>query len=186
MQIQISDALNSIIKYAREEAMRTGSYGIGPDHLFLGIIRHEDNTAFRVLQGLGVEPAELKSFIDGRIFTNETIPYSEIDHINFSRQAQNVLSITVMEATRLKSQEAAPHHLLLALCRTTDSYGQAFLRNRGVDYGRMLSFMETEGLLQVQKPDQQPAEGETDEDPEDGEASKKKGIDIEEFGYDLT
>ena len=99
--IQISDQLNGIIKYAREEAMRTGSYGIGPDHLFLGIIRHVDNTAFQVLQGLGIEPAELKSFIDGRIFTNETIPYSEIDHINFSRQAQNVLSITVMEATRL-------------------------------------------------------------------------------------
>ena len=185
--IQISDQLNGIIKYAREEAMRTGSYGIGPDHLFLGIIRHEENTAFQVLQGLGVEPAELKSFIDGRIFTNETIPYSEIDHINFSRQAQNVLSITVMEATRLKSQEAAPHHLLLALCRTTDSYGQAFLRSRGVDYGRMLSFMETEGLLQVHKQDQQPAQGDQEEDSEDGEAAgKKQGIDIEEFGYDLT
>ncbi len=185
--IQISDQLNGIIKYAREEAMRTGSYGIGPDHLFLGIIRHEENTAFQVLQGLGVEPAELKSFIDGRIFTNETIPYSEIDHINFSRQAQNVLSITVMEATRLKSQEAAPHHLLLALCRTTDSYGQAFLRSRGVDYGRMLSFMETEGLLQIQKQDQQPAQGDQEDESEEGEASgKKQGIDIEEFGYDLT
>ena len=185
--IQISDQLNGIIKYAREEAMRTGSYGIGPDHLFLGIIRHEENTAFQVLQGLGIEPAELKSFIDGRIFTNETIPYSEIDHINFSRQAQNVLSITVMEATRLKSPEAAPHHLLLALCRTTDSYGQAFLRSRGVDYGRMLSFMETEGLLQVQKQDQQPAQGDQEDESEEGEASgKKQAIDIEEFGYDLT
>ncbi len=183
--IQISDQLNGIIKYAREEAMRTGSYGIGPDHLFLGIIRHEENTAFQVLQGLGVEPAELKSFIDGRIFTNETIPYSEIDHINFSRQAQNVLSITVMEATRLKSQEAAPHHLLLALCRTTDSYGQAFLRSRGADYGRMLSFMETEGLLKVQKQEQQPAEAD-DEEEQEGEAPRKKELDIEEFGYDLT
>ena len=185
MQIQISDALNGIIKYAREEAMRTGSYGIGPDHLFLGIIRHEENTAFQVLQGLGVEPAELKSFIDSRIFTNETIPYSEIDHINFSRQAQNVLSITVMEATRLKSQEAAPHHLLLALCRTTDSYGQAFLRSRGVDYGRMLSFMESEGLLHVHRQEQQPAEGNAEEE-EEKEGGKKKELDIEEFGYDLT
>ena len=184
--IQISDQLNGIIKYAREEAMRTGSYGIGPDHLFLGIIRHEENTAFQVLQGLGIEPAELKSFIDGRIFTNETIPYSEIDHINFSRQAQNVLSITVMEATRLKSPEAAPHHLLLALCRTTDSYGQAFLRSRGVDYGRMLSFMETEGLLKIQQQEQQPAEGDSDEEGEEGETARKKDIDIEEFGYDLT
>ena len=162
MQIQISDQLNGIIKYAREEAMRTGSYGIGPDHLFLGIIRHEENSAFETLRGLGVEPAELKAFIDGRIFTNETIPYSEIDHINFSRQAQNVLSITVMEATRLKSPEAAPHHLLLALCRTTDSYGQAYLRARGVDYGKMLSYMESEGMLRVPGQDQQPAQADAE------------------------
>ena len=186
MQIQISDQLNGIIKYAREEAMRTGSYGIGPDHLFLGIIRHEENSAFETLRGLGVEPAELKAFIDGRIFTNETIPYSEIDHINFSRQAQNVLSITVMEATRLKSPEAAPHHLLLALCRTTDSYGQAYLRARGVDYGKMLSYMESEGMLRVPGQDQQPAQADAENEAEEAGTTKKEGVDMEEFGYDLT
>jgi len=90
----------------------------------------------------------------------------------------------VMEATRLKSPEAAPHHLLLALCRTTDSYGQAFLRSRGVDYGRMLSFMESEGLLQIAKPDRQPAQGDNGEEEE--QAAQKKDLDISEFGYDLT
>ena len=124
MPLQVSEDLNKIIAYAREEAMRTGSYGIGPDHLFLGVIRHEENAAFSTLQHLGVEPADLKSFIDQRIFTNETIPYEQIDHISFSRQAQNVLSITVMEAARLKSATARSEHLLLALCRTTESYGQ--------------------------------------------------------------
>ena len=186
MQIQISDQLNGIIKYAREEAMRTGSYGIGPDHLFLGIIRHEENSAFTTLRGLGVEPAELKAFIDGRIFTNETIPYSEIDHINFSRQAQNVLSITVMEATRLKSPEAAPHHLLLALCRTTDSYGQAYLRARGVDYGKMLAYMESEGMLRLPGQDRQPAQADADNADEEAGTGKKDDVDMEEFGYDLT
>ena len=186
MQIQISDQLNGIIKYAREEAMRTGSYGIGPDHLFLGIIRHEENSAFETLRGLGVEPAELKAFIDGRIFTNETIHYSEIDHMNFCRQGQNVLSITVMEATRLKSPEAAPHHLLLALCRTTDSYGQAYLRARGVDYGKMLSYMESEGMLRVPGQDQQPAQADAENEAEEAGTTKKEGVDMEEFGYDLT
>ncbi len=184
MQIQISDELNAVIKYAREEAMRTGSYGIGPDHLFLGLIRHEENAAFRSLRSLGVEPAELKAFIDQRIFTNETIPYEQADHITFSRQAQNVLSITVMEASRLKSPAAMPQHLLLALCRTTDSYGQVFLRARGVDYGRLLAFMEDEGLLRpagedpAPRRESQPVQGE--EDP------TEKKLDIEEFAYDLT
>ena len=181
MQLQVSEDLNLVIKYAREEAMRTGSYGIGPDHLFLGIIRQEENAAFRTLQSLGVEPADLKTFIDQRIFTGETLPFEQLDHIAFSRQAQNVLSITVMEASRLKSSLAQPQHLLLALCRTTESYGQMYLRTHGIDYGRLLAFMEDEGLLRPkQEPqEQQPSQG-PDEEPEE------KKLDIEEFAYDLT
>ena len=183
MQLKVTEDLNQVIKYAREEAMRTGSYGIGPDHLFLGIIRHEENAAFTTLQHLGIEPADLKVFIDQRIFTGETIPYEELDHISFSRQAQNVLSITVMEATRLKSEAAAPQHLLLALCRTTECYGQVYLRSHGIDYGRLLAYMEDEGLLhphqQQEETPKQPSLG-PDEEPEE------KKLDIEEYAYDLT
>ena len=181
MQLQVSEDLNLVIKYAREEAMRTGSYGIGPDHLFLGIIRHEENAAFRTLQSLGVEPADLKTFIDQRIVTGETLPYEQLDHIAFSRQSQNVLSITVMEASRLKSPLAQPQHLLLALCRTTESYGQVYLRNHGIDYGRLLAFMEDEGLL---RPKEEPREEQPTQGPDEEPGEKK--LDIEEFAYDLT
>ena len=184
MEIKISDELNGIIKYAREEAMRTGSYGIGPDHLFLGIIRHEDNTAFRALRDLGLDPDELKQFIDGKVFTNETIPFSEIDNINFSRLAQNVLSITIMEATRLKSREAGAHHLLLALCRSSESYGQVCLRNHGIDYGRILAYLEDEGLLSSASQPSEKAGGKPDPSGETEE--KKEKFDIREYGYDLT
>ena len=181
MQLQVSEDLNLVIKYAREEAMRTGSYGIGPDHLFLGIIRQEENAAFRSLQSLGVEPADLKLFIDQRIATGETLPYEQLDHIAFSRQSQNVLSITVMEASRLKSPLAQPQHLLLALCRTTESYGQDYLRSHGIDYGRLLAFMEDEGLL---RPRQEPKEEQPTQGPD--EEPEEKKLDIEEFAYDLT
>mgnify|MGYP002626037116 CR=1 FL=1 len=166
MEIKISQELNDIIKYAREEAMRTGSYGIGPDHLFLGIIRHADNNACKTLQGLGVETDDFKRYIDGHIFTNENIPYSELEKVTFTRYAQNVLSITIMEATRMKSDEAAPQHLLLALARTTESYGQAYLRARGIDYGRLLSYMENAGLLRSQQQDRQHEKQEAERPPE--------------------
>ena len=63
MEIGISDELNSIINYSREEAVRTGSYGIAPDHLFLGILRHRENTASDTLRGLGTDLEEMKQFI---------------------------------------------------------------------------------------------------------------------------
>ena len=192
MEIKISDELNGIINYAREEAMRTGSYGIGPDHLFLGIIRHVDNLAYETLDGLDVSPSDIKKFIDSKIFTNEHIPYSELGNITFSRAAQNTLSLTVMEATRLGSREASSQHLLLALCRTTGSYGQAYLRNLGIDYSRLLSYMEKNGMLKgSNKGREQSDDGEDTEEEARGEQTtketgKEKKDELEEFGYDLT
>ena len=192
MEIKISDELNSIIRYAREEAMRTGSYGIGPDHLFLGMMRQADNDACKVLSALGVDADAFKRFIDSHIFTNESIPYSEADKISFSRYAQNVLSITVMEASKMNSAEANSLHLLLALCRTTENYGQAYLRQHGVDYGRLLAHMRDEGLFGQagSKPQQGEAPG-ADEDS-DGEEGAQAGnnpsgkVNLEDFGFDLT
>jgi ATP-dependent Clp protease ATP-binding subunit ClpC len=189
MEIKISDELNSIIRYAREEAMRTGSYGIGPDHLFLGMMRHADNDACRVMTGIGVDLMDFKRFIDSHLFKNESIPFQEADKISFTRYAQNVLSITVMEASKMNSGEAGSLHLLLALCRTTENYGQAYLRQHRVDYSRLLAYMRDEGLLTQGPPSKQDGEQESDEGEEGGGSApggKPGKIKIEDFGFDLT
>ena len=96
MEMKISDELNLIVRYAREEAMRTGSYGIGTDHLVLGILRHADNNACRALRGLGADPEEMKQFIDVHIFRQGSIPYSDIDQVVLSRSAQSLLNLTIL------------------------------------------------------------------------------------------
>lgn len=184
MEIRISDELNDIIRYARDEAMRTGSYGIGPDHLFLGVLRHGDNAAFRTVTGLGIDADNFKRFIDSHIFTNEPIPYAESDKISFTRYAQNVLSITVLEASKQGVTEANSLHLLLALCRTTENYGQAYLRQHGVDYGRLLSYMHDEGML-GKDPEQEDDKSEDDQQETSQESKPEKSV-IEDFGFDLT
>lgn len=184
MEIRISGELNDIIRYAKDEAMRTGSYGIGPDHLFLGVLRHGDNAAFRTVTGLGIDADNFKRFIDSHIFTNEPIPYAESDKISFTRYAQNVLSITVLEASKQGVTEANSLHLLLALCRTTENYGQAYLRQHGVDYGRLLSYMRDEGML-GKDPEQEDDKSEDDQQETSQESKPEKSV-IEDFGFDLT
>lgn len=184
MEIRISGELNDIIRYAKDEAMRTGSYGIGPDHLFLGVLRHGDNAAFRTVTGLGIDADNFKRFIDSHIFTNEPIPYAESDKISFTRYAQNVLSITVLEASKQGVTEANSLHLLLALCRTTENYGQAYLRQHGVDYGRLLSYMRDEGML-GKDPEQEDDKSEDGQQETNQESKPEKSV-IEDFGFDLT
>ena len=192
MEISISDELNSIINYSRDEALRTGSYGIAPDHLFLGIIRHAENTAADALRGLACDLQEMKQFIDTHIFTNEHIPYSDIDKISFSRGAQNALSFTILEATRLKSTQASSQHLLLALCKAGGSYGSTYLKDTGIEYGNIFRYLDRNEMLDRGKE-------ETEEDKEeatpqiriraireDGEEVEKKISPLEEFGYDIT
>ncbi len=184
MEIRISGELNDIIRYAKDEAMRTGSYGIGPDHLFLGILRHGDNVAFKAITGQGIDADNFKRFIDSHIFTNEPIPFSESDKISFTRYAQNVLSITVLEASKQGVTEANSLHLLLALCRTTENYGQAYLRQHGVDYGRLLSYMRDEGMLNNDSAENE--EPKDDGQQETAQESRPEKSFIEDFGFDLT
>ncbi|MBR2063398.1 MAG: ATP-dependent Clp protease ATP-binding subunit [Bacteroidales bacterium] len=194
MEISISDELSSIINYSREEAMRTGSYGIAPDHLFLGIIRHRENTAADVLRGVSVDIEEMKQFIDDKIFTNEHIPYSDIDKISFSRGTQNVLSFTILEATKLRSAQASSQHLLLALCKVGSSYGSTYLHDLGIDYGHIYKYMDRSSLLDKGTADQnRNEEGDDDEVPQiriranvEEKQEEPAVSPLEEFGYDIT
>ena len=191
MEITISDQLHSVINYSREEAMRTGSYGIAPDHLMLGLLRHKENSAVDALRGLGTDVEELKQFIDSRIFTNEHIPYSEIDSITFSRGVQNVLSFTILEATKLRNRQAGVEHLILALFRAGDSYGVTYLRDNGIDYGMVYRYMEKNSMIE-----KGPEETQQDEEApqiriravreEEQKEDEKAGSALEEFGYDIT
>ena len=191
MEIGISNELNSIINYSREEAMRTGSYGIAPDHLFLGMLRHRENSATDALKGTGADVEEMKQFIDSRVFTNEQIPYSDIDKISFSRGAQNVLSFTLLEATKLKSSQASSTHLLLALMRASGSYGCTYLNDMGIDYGTVFRYMDRNSMLDRGE-EEKPSESEEDDDVpkirirQVTEEEETRTSPLEEFGYDIT
>lgn len=196
MEISISDELNSIINFSREEAMRTGSYGIAPDHLFLGILRHGENAAVDTLRGLGTDVSEMKQFIDSRIFTNEHIPYSEIDRVSFSRGAQNSLSFTILEATKVHSREASSQHLLLALCRASDSYGSTYLHDLGIGYNSIYKYLDSNDMLDDgtdgYNADREKS-GDEDQVPDiriravAQEKQEEPQISpLEEFGYDIT
>ena len=192
MELRISDQLHSIITYSREEAMRTGCYGIAPDHLLLGILRHRENPAVDALMGTGTDINELKEFIDSHIFTNEHIPYSELENISFSRGAQNVLNLTILEATKVRCKEAGAQHLLLAICRAAGSYGSSYLRDTGVDYGYIFRYLDKNSMLgrgpseEEDQLEEQAPEVHIRATVSQKEEETEQISPLEEFGYDIT
>lgn len=134
MKIKFSRELDSAVGYARDEAMRTGSYGIGADHLILGILRHGDNGACRCLESAGIRPAALKEAVDNAVFHEKSIPYNDIDRVGLTRVARSIISAAAFEALRRGQHEVLCAHLLLAIVRVPGTACGAFLAASGAGY----------------------------------------------------
>ena len=148
MHIVFSSESSAIISYARDEAMRTGHLGISADHILLGILRHADNDVCRTLKGTGIDTSELKEFIDNAIFSQNAVPYDDLDKIRFTKATRSLISVATLEALREKSEEITAAHLFLAVLRSEDSVGKEFLNESGLgyeDYRNILSIQEEKG-----------------------------------------
>lgn len=124
MKISISADLEKILGYARDEAMRTGCWSIGVDHLMLGILRDSGNSAVESLRRCGLDPVEIKKRIDEKVFNPQSIPYCDLDKIVVSQTASGIVNMAAMEALRCGRQMIEPTHLLLAISKseTGESY----------------------------------------------------------------
>ena len=151
MQIRISEELNTILLYARDEAMRTGSYAIGADHLMLGILRHEQNAACLLLKELGVDLPAFKRFVDGCLFRERSVPYSAEDKMTVGRSAQNAINMAAFEALKVGSSDVQALHLLLALSRTAGTATAARLSETGAGTRALLSRLEQHGWKRAEE-----------------------------------
>ena len=121
MHLQLSNELNDIITYAKEEAIRLGSYTITTDHIILGILRHGENQATALLHKMGVNLFEFKQKIEEQIKKAEIIPMENANRIILSKASENALKVMYLEA-RATNRQYQPDagHLLLAILRGQD------------------------------------------------------------------
>ncbi len=140
MEIKFSPELLSILQYAREEAMRTGNYGIGADHIVLGMLRHRDNNACRALALCGVDADALKTEIDGRIFAEHAVPWHDQARVLPTRNATALLSAAAYEALKHGQHDILSSHFLLALVRS-DCCIAEILRGKGLSYEGLYELM---------------------------------------------
>lgn len=147
MEIKFSQEMLTILNYARDEAMRTGSYGIGADHIVLALLRHGDNNACRALAALGTDLAALKKDIDGRIFSDRAIPWQDFARIRPTRPAAALLSASAYEALKHAQHEILSSHFLLALMRSQGNVSAGLLRQGGLDYERVYALMREQRFV---------------------------------------
>ena len=147
MQIRFSGEVDRIAGYARDEAMRTGWYGIGIDHLFLGMLRHADNDVCNLLRGLEIDLAEAKDFVDSMMMKDKPVPYNDFDKVRLTRCTQNIMSLAVYEALKYRSPEVLATHLLLAMIRNEESCVRRYLSDLSYNYDNLGAMMAEQDML---------------------------------------
>lgn len=134
MHLQLSNELNDIITYSKEEAMRLGNYTISTDHLLLGMIRHGDNIAADTLLKMGANLSELKAELETKIKGGKSISLDNSGRLTLSKASENALKIMFLEARAMNEIKPGPEHLLLAIFRVQDSAAIDILESGGINY----------------------------------------------------
>ncbi len=160
MYINIPEKLNTIITYAREEAIRMGSRVLTTDHLILGMIRQSDNSAIIRLLELGIDIRDYKQAIEKVIKQKEDINSQENFNdivIPLSSASSDALKIMYLEARSLRHSVPDAIHLLLAIMRGQASAATDYLHLKGVYYETVKAkFQKGSGLFFSQKQNPSP------------------------------
>ena len=167
MDSQFSPRIKDIIAYSREEAIRLGNDFIGPEHLFLGILRDGEGMATEILQNLGIDLAGIKQQIEKKIRSNRRIDLDA--QVAMSKSAEKALKVIYLEARAFKSQLANSGHLLLALLKDSENLVSTLLGDAGVNYVMVKTQMQ-----EYKQPKSKSEYPENEDDDQDDPFSKKQ------------
>jgi len=167
MDSQFSPRIKDIIAYSREEAIRLVDDFIGPEHLFLGILRDGEGMATEILQNLGIDLAGIKQQIEKKIRSNRRIDLDA--QVAMSKSAEKALKVIYLEARAFKSQLANSGHLLLALLKDSENLVSTLLGDAGVNY-----VMVKTQIQEYKQPKSKSEYPENEDDDQDDPFSKKQ------------
>ena len=156
MQLQLSNELNDILSYAREEAMRLGNYIVSTDHLILGMIRHNENITIEALTSLGANMAQLKAHLEEAVMAKEPVPVEKENMITLSKGSENALKVMFLEARSLKVMKPDSSHLLLAILRAQDGHASKWLEQLGITYSKVKELISNGETPEQQGADESP------------------------------
>ena len=143
------EELNQILSFAREEAMRLGSYTVTGDHIFLAIIRHQENQAYGILTMLDLLLWQMKNLIESKEMGRNMIPPDQADKLSLSEHAEKCLKAMYLEASKLGQTTPNALHLLLALLAIDNGIGVYWLRTKGVTEQTLRAYLKGELPLVV-------------------------------------
>ncbi|MDY0161261.1 MAG: ATP-dependent Clp protease ATP-binding subunit [Bacteroidales bacterium] len=204
MKDRYTKGVVEVIGFSREEAIRLGNDFIGPEHIFLGLLRERDGLAVRLLKKLELDLLEVKGLVEDRVRNKSNeLKVDETSRIVPLKSTERIHRFMHLEASAMHSEEITTGHLLLALLKVPSQVTQ-ILDEKNIDYDLVRRHVEIESTYESMSSDDLDDDDDDDDDIDDsdeslyGSSSKKdihpgsgksKSSDtpvLDSFGVDLT
>ncbi len=115
---------------SQDEARKTGSVKVLPEHLILALLKSADGLGYSVLRHLRINILMLRLSLEQGVPINS--PKESPVDIPASRRLSNLLEIAAIESRLLRHDYIGTEHLLLASLREEQSLMNAFFTKAGV------------------------------------------------------
>lgn len=122
---------------AHSEGKRLNADSLGPEHIFLGLMKDEDSMAARILKNLGIRFDLLRKEIEKSSKSPGTTII--LGNVPMNIKYNRIIEIARDEARKLMSSYIGTEHLLLAVFRDGTCAGIESLKKLGIDYNLIRS-----------------------------------------------
>jgi ATP-dependent Clp protease ATP-binding subunit ClpA len=130
---RFTDTARRVVVYAKEEALLLDHDHIGSEHILLGLLRDDTETAVQVLTALGADLTAARAQAEEIAGRGSQAPAGEIP---FTARAKKVLELSLREALQLGHNYIGSEHILLGLIREGEGGGAEILKRLDVDTGK--------------------------------------------------
>ena len=131
----ISMRLNKVIEYSREIALKMGQDTVYPEHFMLALLRLNEGLGISILKKMKIDLISVQKDIKISLKKDEML--IKLGIIPISHEGDRILNDAQKEAESLNSEIIGTEHILLAMCRSSNSILQKILNHNRIRYQRV-------------------------------------------------
>ncbi|MBT5097351.1 MAG: ATP-dependent Clp protease ATP-binding subunit, partial [Candidatus Marinimicrobia bacterium] len=140
MKENFSKRVQSILKYAKEEAIRLGHSYVGSEHLLLGLLRLNSGLSSKIFDIYDCDIEDIQAMIEDLIKTSGGT--MTLGHLPLTRRAERILRNAFNEAAAMGATIADDEHLLLAILKETDGIAFEVINSNNLDYDSVIELIK--------------------------------------------
>ncbi|MEM5420581.1 ATP-dependent Clp protease ATP-binding subunit [Paraburkholderia ferrariae] len=139
-----SDVARELLQRAAERAVQFGRREVDTEHLLYELAGNDAGAA--ILKRLGIQPDDVRAFIDANAQKREGAPAREDGRIGVSPRLKGALDRAFLVSRELGHSYVAPEHLLFGLTQVPESFAGHLLGRYGVTPQKVLQrLVEAQG-----------------------------------------